>query len=1022
MEGKNDPDADKPAYSDVQPSTTGQPNQPNSPNSPNPSNQPNQQNQKAPGSPEPSPKSAKFDVTPESPIKINSQIPPKPIKKIHQTPKTRIILAAVVLLLAIALLFIGINVSKPHYSTTSTSITTTIKTSTFSKINSCSALNSPGTYYLSSNVKYTKSSGTCMNITASNVSLICNGNSLTGTGPYGSKPPFTYGIAISGSSNVLVSGCSISNFSYGIFSHSSNNLSLKLNNVSRNVMAEIWLSNTSNSNVSDNFLSKSLSREGALYLSNGSVNNIVLNNTIALDAFYGINVSSSGNKFVSNYLYGSPESFICSLEDGFVESNKGAGNICVNETGCSFLSCKGVNIPPNITKVTLSPTINSCGSITFPGRYRLSGNINMNSIINISNPLAYSYPCISIDSPNVELNCSGFAVSNATTAFYVNGVNNASINDCKISHAISGISVFNSTNVNMQNVHVMNTPTAFSYTDSKGGVDSNVSAAGGTYGLYLSSSDSVTFNNFNFSNNVYGAYVTSSLANIFSSGVMHNNTKFDLYASLNSANSSDGFMQSTSCGLTNAAWATCTQHISPSAKFFPVSSCSTINKPGNYSLQNNLVSTSQYCFNIKSSNVAFSCAGHSITLSASSISGFAFGINGLKNVSISNCTISNFPYGVTAYNSSHVSIEGSSIANPKLGILLSNTTNSTVSNNYISGASNSSIMLSYVSDSQITENNMTGTASDYGIAVFNSSRNYIYRNIGSKNGVGILLQGHSINNTVLNNTMQISSVSDYVCAPQDSGIDAEFGGINYGTSKQGCHWLAAVSPLSPFPSCTAFLNPGIVELSADYEYTFGSLCYGVYANATTINCNGHTVISDSNGTFAFFKNSRDSVIENCYLKGFTIPIKAYNSSVDVINNTIYLVHPNSTAILVSNSTNSNIRQNHVFANGTGIALSHDSFGSIQNNLVNASSISYLLEDSSGVDVKNNTALQGSGIGMSLVNSTAGTFQNNRFYGVADGLLCSYASQASTNNTDLGGNICSSEINCNWISASKTSCP
>ncbi|MEM3827071.1 MAG: NosD domain-containing protein [Candidatus Micrarchaeaceae archaeon] len=967
------------------------------------------------------PQPVKFDVTPESPIGAgHPSAPPKKIKRIRPFPVVRLLVLAVIVALVAVLAFVYI--SRPHVSpTTSTISTTTIKQSSFSKINSCSSLGSPGTYYLSSDIKYKPLSGTCINITASNVSLICNGNSLTGSGPYGSVPPFTYGVALHRVSNVLITGCSISNFSYGVAVYSSNNIVLRLNNVTRNPMAEILLNATRSSNISENYLSKSLSGYGSLYLSNNSTNNIVLNNTIALGALVGVNVNSSGNRFVDNYIYGSPNSFSCALRSGLIGSNKASGNICTNETGCSFLSCKGINTPPNISAITLSKSIDSCGSITFPGTYRLSGNVYMDQMLNTSNPLAAGIPCISIYSPNVALNCSGFSVANATTAIYVHNTDNVSLSDCRIANSKIGVSVFRSSRADMQNISSYNTGTAFSYVDSNGSIGSGISAQGGTYGIYLSGSSTITLTNFRLYNNTYGVYVTGSLGNAFSNGNIANSTKFAVFAATDSANASDNFMQSTSCGLTNAAWAPCAQHLSASATFYPVSSCGVINRPGNYTLQNNLVPTSPQCFTIKSSNVAFNCAYHSITLSSSNPAASAFTMGGLSNVSISNCTVNNFPYAVEAYNSSKVNISKVDSANARIAIMLSNTINGKVSDSLISGASNTSIYLNRTRNLTIVDNNITGTASDIGILISNSTQNMVFGNSGKKNGVGLYVKGDSLNNTIFNNTMQISSTSDYACSPQDSGISAENGGINYGTTKQLCHWLAAVSPISPLPSCTAFLTPSSVQLTSDYEYTGGSICFGVYANGTSINCNGHTIISNSNGTFAFFKNSQSSSLENCYLKGFSSPVKAYNSSLSVINNTVYAYTPDSTGVGIVHSSNINVRQNNIYSNGVGIALSNDSSGSLLNNVVNASSVAYLISDSSGLDAKVDTSTYSSGLGVSLINSTASSFQDNNFYGVAGGIVCSYASQGASNNTDLGGNICSSGIDCGWISLSKTTC-
>ena len=67
-----------------------------------------------------------------------------------------------------------------------------------------------------------------------------------------------------------------------------------------------------------------------------------------------------------------------------------------------------------------------------------------------------------------------------------------------------------------------------------------------------------------------------------------------------------------------------------------------------------------------------------------------------------------------------------------------------------------------------------------------------------------------------------------------------------------------------------------------------------YNNATTINCNGHTIIATNGGIFALLaKGTQGSVIENCYLKGFTTAIEATGGSGRIYNNTILQTTPDA---------------------------------------------------------------------------------------------------------------------------------
>ena len=167
--------------------------------------------------------------------------------------------------------------------------------------------------------------GACINITASNVNLVCSNGQIIGSGPYSGVPPFTYGIEISGASNVSVSGCSIRNFSYGIYAPSSSRLMIHDNNVSDQLPIEHIPQRARTTAASTpTCMTGSASTEGSLYLSRGASGNRVYNNTILRNQYYGVSVNSTGNTFLNNYVNSTPVSFYCSIGNGFKGSNIGS--------------------------------------------------------------------------------------------------------------------------------------------------------------------------------------------------------------------------------------------------------------------------------------------------------------------------------------------------------------------------------------------------------------------------------------------------------------------------------------------------------------------------------------------------------------------------------------------------------------------------------------------------------------------------------------------------------------------------
>ena len=221
----------------------------------------------------------------------------------------------------------------------------------------------------------------------------------------------------------------------------------------------------------------------------------------------------------------------------------------------------------------------------------------------------------------------------------------------------------------------------------------------------------------------------------------------------------------------------------------------------------------------------------------------------------------------------------------------------------------------------MTHSNTTyGQQSNIAILISNSTHDIISNVTGSRNRIGMDLAGNSLNNTIFNNTMQLSTGVDYMCNG-NSGIGDENGGINYGTTKSRCRWLAAITVTSPSPHCGVALQSSLFNLYSDAQYTAGSTCFSAYSNITTINCNGHTVIATNGGTFALFRNAQKSTMENCFLKGFKTAISSQNSTMTVINNTIMGMPGNSSGIIINGARlGATVQANNVSGTATAISF------------------------------------------------------------------------------------------------------
>ncbi|MGC8669845.1 MAG: right-handed parallel beta-helix repeat-containing protein [Candidatus Micrarchaeia archaeon] len=951
----------------------------------------------------------KVEVTPKSPLMAQQPYStPSNVGNSNDRKSNFVkIIIPIVLVAIVAIALIGLKSS--HFIKPQT--TTTISSVNASAIKECTSINNPGNYYLVNNINTTISKGACININANNVAFVCNGKIIRGAGPYVNVSPFTYGILVQGKKNVSIQGCNVYDFSYGAYINDSDFVKVENSNMSRNYMENIYINDTRNSRFLGNRLDFSAGLRGSIYVASNSKNNTFENNTMLYNRYYGIYIGSSGNEYYDNYLNDTPVSFYCYGANGFTNSNKGASNLCYNNTGCGFLTCKGINTPTNLSQIYLTNNITSCGSIMKPGVYNLSSNVYMNEYVNTSSPLflMYNIPCINIASNNVTLNCKSHQVGYAPyAAITLKNVRNITIENCNINSSYFGIAPINTTKVHIYNITATNNQAGIALQNSSYDVISNLNAYGNNYGVYISGSTGNLFDSFNTSNNIIGIYVTGSLGNTFNNGVALKNSKIDVYASSNAQNATYNLMQKTICMYTNAAWATCKSHIIPNLTYTPVISCMNISKPGNYSILNNIYGASNKCLDVNTNNTKINCNGHTIT-SKYVNSGIGLYVNNSANVSFTDCNFRNFNTSIELRNSKGISVINTGVNVSYYGIYLDKVLNSFVFVGSIQSSANSGIYLNNSKYNIIESVNITrsGTA----LQINNSTNNYIKYNNGTFNNVGMLLTGISNNNTIENNNMTQSISFDYLCIG-NSGVNAENGGVNFGTKKSNCMWLEALSTLTPDITCTTANKPSSISLMTDYLYPYGYKCYNVYANGTTINCNGHTILATSGGTFATFRNASGAKIENCVLKGFTDPITAINSSVDVINDTIISNLNYSTGVDIMNSYYPEVINNNITAH-VGIEVSNSTNGKIYNNTAEYGMVGYLLENSTGFKITGNSAMQNVAVGFILNGSIFNIFKNNNFYSVA-GIECYGKAIGSANNTNEGGNTYITNQDCKWL--------
>ena len=161
-------------------------------------------------------------------------------------------------------------------------------------LSACANLSTPNTVYnLTQSVSI--SGATCFNVTAQNVTLNCNGYSVTGN-----NASSTYGV-YSNQFNTTIKNCNISNFQHGIYFNVATNGTISNTNASSTQTSGygIWLYNSASYNTITSSTGNSTASYG-IFLQSSSNYNTIINSTGAANTLHGIVLSSSYNKVINS--------------------------------------------------------------------------------------------------------------------------------------------------------------------------------------------------------------------------------------------------------------------------------------------------------------------------------------------------------------------------------------------------------------------------------------------------------------------------------------------------------------------------------------------------------------------------------------------------------------------------------------------------------------------------------------------------------------------------------------------------
>jgi parallel beta-helix repeat protein len=386
-----------------------------------------------------------------------------------------------------------------------------------------------------------------------------------------------------------------------------------------------------------------------------------------------------------------------------------------------------------------------------------------------------------------------------------------------------------------------------------------------------------------------------------------------------------------------------------------VSSCGTLSTAGEtYVLAQDITSAAGTCLTLGANNIILDCAGHSITGTGTSGTGISSGRS--SGVTIKNCLVSRFYYG----------------------IYLDFSSNSILSNNTVSSAV---VGFQFVAGSSNTATNNIADSNSYGFALQDSSNNIITSNsVNSNDQYGIEL--HTCrNNTLTNNSFSSSSGGN--------GIQLRYSSFNTITNNNANSNLVGAGILLGDSNNNTITNNN--ANSNRYGIYFGASSNNVATNNTansnqwygiySIRSNYNTItnnIANSNGNGIFLDTSSNNNIltnNNANSNAYYGIILGDNSNNNIL--TSNTANSASNGIWLRSSSNNNTLTNNIAnSNYHGIYLDSSANNIFTNNNASSNYYGFYIYSGSNNTLTNNTASSNREYGIFLSSSSYNSLTNN----------------------------------------------
>ena len=381
---------------------------------------------------------------------------------------------------------------------------------------------------------------------------------------------------------------------------------------------------------------------------------------------------------------------------------------------------------------------------------------------------------------------------------------------------------------------------------------------------------------------------------------------------------------------------------------------------------------------INASDVVLDCNGSTLIGT-----GEGYGVYSEKdNVTIKNCNIRNYRYGIYLNTSSHNMMINNTIEMNYYGIILGSSSNNTIDNNTANSNAYAGIYLEDSADNKIISN-IVSSNTDIGIFVHTSSNNEFSENY------------------VCNNTNYDFYVYNSVNSGNNNTCDKPDGWNDTGTT--GCTYfcLKCITPTDDlYLNSDTTLCPGvynIIDSGAD-----GVII--INASNIVLDCNGTTIKGDNSG-YGIFNHGFDNVtIKNGRVLNYENGIHLSGSDNSTISNN-NVSYSSNQGISSDCSNYCNVYGNKVsFSGDRGIVFGGGGNNAAYNNIVYNNSAYGAIEAiySDNNEIYNNTAYFNEW-GIATNHGSNNRIYDNTIFGNKLGV---YLDWPSTNNRVFNNNISS----------------